>query len=525
MAGPNRERLDAVADVAVRLLGLALVGMIVGLVLAVATPAKLEVAGSSTSLYLKIGRGYDQFGVEGVLTGKHATTRAVLGEPVGVQGDLELDASELTDSSGQFNVDILPAYIQAYSDTDQLVRDARQALVLHFAVFAVLGAAGAAALGAARRGYRAWRHSYDRTHWPDRADVRAAARAYRAPERRMARRAAFVLIALVVFETMPSSVAAPGTDPSIVGTPIFAGTPLDGVEVDGLLRPALVAAESYIEKYFEQTNTYYDQLRTRLEDYLAANPVQLPGDENSVQLGLVSDRHCNIGMDRVIVAMLDHFGVHTLVSAGDDAFSGSFGFEAACTRNLADKTVRADISDVFVGGNHDSPGSIADERHQGITTLTGDVVHTGELRFVGVPDPRTSRYGHGIVPSSDAAQQALLTAQGEAAGRTACGSSGPVIAVLHDPLAGRTALEHGCGKIVLALDGHTHKEGEPTTVRLPDAGTGYQFTSGSTGGAPTESAIESTFASQLTVGPLNHDAWMNIVTVDAATGQLQGATT
>ena len=32
-------------------------------------------------------------------------------------------------------------------------------------------------------------------------------------------------------------------------------------------------------------------------------------------------------MDRVVVALLEHFEVTTLVSAGDDAFSGTFGFE------------------------------------------------------------------------------------------------------------------------------------------------------------------------------------------------------
>ena len=524
MMGPTREQLPAVGRVAGRLVAVALIGALAGLVLALVTPAKVEIAGSSASVWLKIGRGYDQFGVDGVLSGKRVTTRAVLGEPIGVHANLDLDASELTDSAGRFNVDVLPAYIQAYSDPKQLVAGIRHALVVHFAAFAALGAALALLLWCGGLGYRAWRAKYDHVHFPDRA-TRATARAYRAPERRLARRVTAVLIAVVALDAVPASVLVRGHPAAVTGDPIFAGTPLAGVEVTGLLRPALVAVQSYVETYFQQTNTYYDELRTALEDRLAADPVQLPGNETSVQLGFVTDRHCNIGMDRVVVALLDHFGVSTLVSAGDDAFSGTFGFESACTRNLADKTARAHIDDVFVGGNHDSPQTIADEARQGITTLTGKVTTVHGLRFVGVPDPRTSRYGQGIVPSSNAEQAALLTAQGETAARTACDAGGTMIAVLHDPLAGRTALEHGCGNVVLALDGHTHKQSDPTPVDLPDSATGYQLTGGSTGGAPTESQVESTFASRLTVGPLNHDAWVSIVTVDGGTGALQGVTT
>jgi predicted phosphodiesterase len=524
MIGPTRKQPPTAGRVAARLVAVALIGAFAGLVIAVFTPAKVEIAGSSASVWLKIGRDYDQFGIDQVLSGKRVTTRSVLGEPIGVHADLHLDASELTDSAGNFNVDVLPAYIQAYSDPEQLVAEIRRALLVHFLAFAGIGAAAAALLWCARTAHRAWRAGYDRVHYPDRA-ARASARAYRAPERRLARRTTAALVAVVVLDAVPASVAAGHRPPPVTADPIFAGTPLAGVEVSGLLKPAIVAAQSYIQTYFQQTNTYYDELRAALDKRLAADPIELPGDETSVRLGFVTDRHCNIGMDRVVVALLKHFDVSTLVSAGDDAFSGTFGFESACTRNLADKTERAHIGDVFVGGNHDSPRTIAAEADQGITTLTGKVTTVHGLRFIGIPDPRTSRYGQGIVPSSDAAQAKLLTAQGDAAGRTACDASGPVIAVLHDPLAGMTALEHGCGKVVLALDGHTHKQADPVPVDLPEAGTGYQLTGGSAGGAPTESQVESTFASRLTVGPLNHDAWVSIVTVDGLSGALQGVTT
>ena len=90
--------------------------------------------------------------------------------------------------------------------------------------------------------------------------------------------------------------------------------------------------------------------------------------------------------------------------------------------------------------------------------------------------------------------------------------------------AGRDALANGCGKAVLALDGHTHRQAGPTPVPLP-AGSPATSSSGRRAAARRpRPRVERTFASQLTVGPLNHDATVNIVTIDRATGALVGVT-
>jgi hypothetical protein len=47
---------------------------------------------------------------------------------------------------------------------------------------------------------------------------------------------------------------------------------------------------------------------------------------------------------------------------------------------------------------------------------------------------------------------------------------------------------------------------------------------GSSGGAPNENSVERTFASALTVGPLNHDATVNLVSYDTITARLAGVT-
>jgi hypothetical protein len=387
----------------------------------------------------------------------------------------------------------------------------------------LLGGLAGLAVGLARRGYRRWRARRD-ARSPHGAQQRAVAIAYRAPERRLARLLGIGVALLVVVGSVPSSARRVGSPPTIVPTPLLYGTPLAGAEVSGPLYPVFQAAADYVRKYFADTDSYYAQLRQVLLDRLAVDPPTLPSGEDVVNLGFVTDRHCNTGMDRVVVALLGQLDVHLLVSGGDDAFSGSFGFESACTEGLASASKRARITDVFVGGNHDSPMTLDDERQQGIQVLDGTPVSAEGLTFVGLPDPRTSRYGQGIQPSAPEAQKEVVTAQGQQAGALACRQDGPVIIVLHDPLAGRTALQNGCGRAVLALDGHTHRQQGPDTVPLPDGSTGYAFTGASTGGAPSDRTIVRSFASRLTVGPLQHDATLNIVSVDRATGRLVAVT-
>jgi len=500
----------------------ALAGGVAGAAVSFAFPARLDLAGGSAKVWLVPGRAYDQVSLSGAVSARRATSRAVVGEPIGVRLALEVDPSGLVDASGHFDPDVLPAYIQAYSDPAQILRDVQHALVRHVISFAATGAGIAVLLLVARTGYRDWRRRYDAAHWdPDEA---ATVRAYHRPERALRRRTAVGVVVLVVLASTSGSEFRPPPMPTITPNPVLASTPLAGAEIDGLLAPAVGLVRSYIETYFQQTDDYYDKLRTALLDYLTATPVVLPQGPDVTSFAFVTDRHCNVGMDRVIVALAKYFGITTLVSAGDDAFSGTFSFESACTSNLADRSKAAGITDVFVGGNHDSPMTLADEREQGIRVLNGSVISAHGLRFLGSSDPRTSRYGQGIVPSAPQAQARLITRQAAAVGRTACATNGPLIAVLHDPAGGQQALSDGCGRITLALDGHTHVQSGPNLVPLPDGSTGYQYTGASSGGAPSEYSVERTFASALTVGPLNHDATVNLVTVDPSTDKLVAMT-
>jgi hypothetical protein len=518
--GDHRYRQVAVRVAAV--FGFAVVGALVGLGIGIATPAHADVASNHVSLRLMPGRTYDQVDLDGALTGRRATSREILGEPIGVHADVNLDVSYLLGPGGKFNPKVLPAYLQAFSDPEQLVSDLGRALLQHLVWYAGIGAAVGGLAAVAAEMYRSWRHGYDRELADP--DARTTSFAYHAPERRFVRLVIIGLVIVAALDATPGAARHQPVPKPIRPDPILADTPLAGTQLSGLLRPAISAVESTLHTYFADTNRYYADLRDRLNDFLALQPVQLPAGDGIVQFGFVTDRHCNIGMDRVIVDLLRHFDIPTLVSGGDDDFSGTFPFESACTSDLAEKSKRAGITDVFVAGNHDSAQTLADEHKQHIKILDGKVVTVGGLHFLGDPDPRSSRYGQGIQPSSPANQYEVLATQAARIGNAACAQQDTVILVLHDPQAGRQALESGCGRAVLALDGHTHVQTGPDDIPLPDGTIGQRFVGASTGGAPNEHSVERSFASALTVGPLHHDATVNLVSFDTSTQRLAGIT-
>src|SRR5206468_7350460 len=125
--------------------------------------------------------------------------------------------------------------------------------------------------------YRRWRRRHDVRAWPE--DVRALALAYHAPERRATRRIAFGLALVGVIAAVPSGHAHLRGRTEIAADPLFAGGPLAGTEIDGLLRPALAAADNYIRTYTTETDKYYDALRENLVSYLRDSPVTLPSGD------------------------------------------------------------------------------------------------------------------------------------------------------------------------------------------------------------------------------------------------------
>lgn len=502
-----------------------MVGGGAGLAIAMNNEAHLRLADTPAQVATTT-HDYNELSIGGnLLTLKVPATEQqnIAGQDVGIRLNIDLDLNQFMDpATGKLNTTELTAYASLFSDHKQIQKEVEDALIEHDLEGAALGAMAGIGLFGLYCAGRKWKDAYDTLHFGDEA---AAAR-YNAPIRAMQRRIAVGLTVASAFSVIPASQAQHDTPVILRADPVFAGTPLQGAEIGGTLAPGITLIERQIADFISKTNKSYDHLNTNLAAYLRDNPLDLPTDKNTEVFAFVTDRHCNIGMDQITINLMKHYGVKTLVSAGDDAFSGSFSFEAGCTSGLAERGKKENMTLVFTPGNHDSAATAAAQRSQGIHVLSNDaMVSVSGLTFIGEQDPRASRYGHGMEPSSPEAQTQLLHEQAKHIGELACKSNKKLIAVLHDPAAGQEAMRNGCGNILIALDGHTHQQSGPNVVDIPTGLTGYQFTGASSGGAPN--GVENgniNPMSHLTIGKLEHPATVNFIGVDKTTSKLKSVT-
>lgn len=201
---------------------------------------------------------------------------------------------------------------------------------------------------------------------------------------------------------------------------------------------------------------------------------------------LVSDRHDNVGMDRVARAVADTVGASGVLGGGDDTSTGK-PWEAFSLDSL-DRSF-SDLDRWAVTGNHDHGSFVGDYLADlGWTVLDGEVVEgPGGGRLLGFGDPRSSGLGtwrddKGI-SFADAATQV---------GDVACEASEEErvhTLLVHDPNLGREALARGC--VDLVIGGHHHVESGPTRVDGANGEIGWSFTNGTTGGAAYAIAVGS----------------------------------
>jgi predicted phosphodiesterase len=211
-----------------------------------------------------------------------------------------------------------------------------------------------------------------------------------------------------------------------------------------------------------------------------------PEDGETVAL-LVSDRHDNIGMDRVARAIGERAGASVLLDAGDDTSTGS-PWEAF---SLDSVTGAFDDWERFgVAGNHDHGSFVSSYLgEEGWTMLAGEAVDApwgGTL--LGVDDPRSSGLGSWRDESG-----LSFTEVGERLADAACAAAedGERVStvLVHDANLGREALDRGC--VDLVLGGHTHVQAGPEAVTGEGGATGYTWTNGTTGGAAYAFALGS----------------------------------
>ncbi|GGD05788.1 metallophosphoesterase [Nocardioides daphniae] len=249
---------------------------------------------------------------------------------------------------------------------------------------------------------------------------------------------------------------------------------------------------------YAKSQVFYDAAVEKAADL----EVREPADDETVAL-LVSDRHDNVGMDRVARAVADRAGATTFLGGGDDTSTGK-AWEAFSLDSM-DKTF-GDMERWFVTGNHDHGSFVGDYLvGKGWTELDGEVVEgPGGGTLLGFPDPRSSGLGSWRDEKGVSFAEAAQTVADVACDSQEAGERVNTLLV-HDANLGKVALERGCADLVVG--GHTHVPAGPTAVEGEDGQLGYTFTNGTTGGAAYAIAVGS---------KPRRDASMTLVTYDGA---------
>jgi hypothetical protein len=243
-------------------------------------------------------------------------------------------------------------------------------------------------------------------------------------------------------------------------------------------------AESVLDSY-TRSLAFYADLVEAVPD--VADELREPGEDETVAV-LVSDRHDNIGMDKVARAIGDAAGATVLLDAGDDTSTGS-SWEAFSLDSL-DRVFAGYEHRYSVVGNHDEGDFVGDYLDElGFTRLDGEVAKgPGDIRFFGADDPRSSGLGSwrdetGLTFDDHAELVADQVCEYDEEGDRI------TTLLVHDAQTGRYALQRGC--VDLVVGGHVHVQLGPTEVVGENGKVGYTFTTGTTGGAAYAVAIGS----------------------------------
>lgn len=233
---------------------------------------------------------------------------------------------------------------------------------------------------------------------------------------------------------------------------------------------------------YQQGQAFYSKAAEDAEEL----ELREPEDDETVAV-LVSDRHLNVGMDKVARAIADRAGATAVLDAGDDTSTGE-RWEAFSLDSVS--AAFDDLDRWAVAGNHDHGAFVRSHMTQlGWRYFDGEVLDgPGGSRILGVDDPRSSGLGNwrdekGLTSAEVAARLTEAVCDADEAGDRV----GTLL--VHDADFGDQALERGC--VDLVVGGHVHVEEGPTAVTAADGRVGWTYTVGTTGGAAYAIAIGS----------------------------------
>lgn len=431
------------------------------LVLAVrfAPPVHVEIAGQPVAVKPVIGQNTSQL-LDGALVRPEHAHLGLIDTDIGV--DISADWNQLIPSDKQTRTYLEALWNDPSPEIDRIQRAARRYLVQWSLIGFLSGAIASGGVAVALRERRRRLAAYP----PEEA---ALIRAY---NRRLRTGLVAGGIALVAILDAAGLAAFLHRDHRVVvSNPVFAGTTLEGTEVNGLMAEVLPFLS-----ILQPRDTFYDTVAHNLETALAGRTdLQPHGD--SMTFVYAEDFEDVNGMARVVGLTAK------LVNADFIALSGDLTFGGKPVESYLIDTVDYYSEDrpvYFAPGLHDTEAIIDAARARDWHVADGHTQTVGGLSLLAAPDPRVSLIGDFGV--GDVLRDPKVDVDTFISDTTteACATR-PDFVVLHDHLLGQQIAPAGCQQVAV-LDGRSYEFLGPRRIRTKGGGHTYELTTGSAGG-------------------------------------------
>jgi hypothetical protein len=257
----------------------------------------------------------------------------------------------------------------------------------------------------------------------------------------------------------------------VASSPLFAGTTLQGTEVNGLAEEVLPFLA-----ILRPRDTFFDTVARNLETALADRDDLRPhGDEMVVVLA--EDFEDVNGMARQVGLAAHLLGADLIALSGDLTFAG----KPVETYIIDTVDYYSDHTPVyFAPGLHDTSAIVDAAQARDWNVADGRTHTVGGMTLLAAADPRISLigdFGAGDVPRDPDVDPVTFVTDITA---EAC-QTRPDFVLLHDHVLGQQIAASGCPRVAV-LDGRSFQFLGPRPVRATTGGQVIELTNGSAGG-------------------------------------------
>lgn len=430
--------------------------------LRIAPPAHVEIAGQPVAVKPVLGQDTSQLQDGALIRPEHAHV-GILGTDVGV--DISADWNQLIPSDRQTRQYLIALWDDPRPEIERLRRAARDYVITWSLIGFLVGAVASGSVAILIRERRRRLAAYS-------AEQRELVIAYN-------RRLRTALVAAGIAGALALDAAGLATylhrDHHVVASsPLFAGTTLEGTEVNGLMAEVLPFLS-----ILRPRDTFYDTVAHNLEAALADRNDLRPRGDRMVFVVAEDFEDVN-GMARQVGLTAKLVDADFLAITGDLTFAGK-PIESYLIDTVDYYAENRPV--YFAPGLHDTEEIVQAARARGWHVADGHTRTVGGLTMLAAGDPRISLIGDFDVGDVLRDQDVDIDTFVDNTTAEACATR-PDFVILHDHVLGQQIAASGCQRVAV-LDGRSYQFLGPRRIETTSSGHAYELTNGSAGGHVT----------------------------------------